>query len=201
VQDAESSISLLERPNVPDVVEWSEHIAKACDVDFDGVIAMPNGQPDSAVATILEVFPAHAACHAMAQELRSLLQLFYNVTRSESLRVRFGVVSTDQCRKFHVDAVKIRLFCTFLGPGTEWIRDEDLVFENLDRMDCCVDDYNASLLSAGTRVQRMAPFEVAFAKGSAWPGVCSGGLVHRSPAVEVQGLKRVRLIVQEHEAM
>ena len=36
------------------------------------------------------------------------------------LRLRMEVVSTNSCRKFHIDAVKSRLICTYRGQGTQY---------------------------------------------------------------------------------
>ena len=38
---------------------------------------------------------------------------------TRALRPRLEVVTTDACRRFHLDRVPARLLCTDRGPGTE----------------------------------------------------------------------------------
>ena len=191
-------ICIWERPQNTDITGWCHHILSCCSVDFDGVVSVAPTTLSNAVAKILAPFPSIYAQSAVSQDLEFLLGMFAQITAARSVRVRFGVVRSDECRKFHVDAVKVRLFCTYIGPGTEWIPDEDLVWEKLGQNDCCVDDYNAAILKPGGCVQRLAPFAVALAKGACWPGSSRGGVIHRSPPLEHLGLSRVRLILEEH---
>lgn len=39
---------------------------------------------------------------------------------SVNLRLRFDVINFNGCPKFHVDAVKARLVCTYRGTGTQY---------------------------------------------------------------------------------
>ena len=50
-----------------------------------------------------------------------------------------SVQRTDGCRKIHTDFVSLRLLCTYAGPGTDWLPNEDLVREHLGRTDVDVD--------------------------------------------------------------
>ncbi len=36
------------------------------------------------------------------------------------LRLRFDVIKTNACRRFHIDAVTARLICTYRGTGTQY---------------------------------------------------------------------------------
>jgi len=111
------------------------------------------GTPDTA---------ARRLCHDLLlfhwplyTDFRRLARRFAGVAASPVIRMRLEHVIDDSCRKFHVDAVGLRLLCTYAGAGTEWV-------------------------DAGGKVRRMAAMEVAIFKGSAFPG---GGprVLHRSP--------------------
>ena len=91
-------------------------------------------------------------------DFRRLATRFSTLAESPIVRMRLEHVTNDSCRKFHVDAVGLRLLCTYAGPGTEWV----------DR---------------GGKIRRMTTMEVAVFKGSAFPG--SGPRVlHRSPPLD-----------------
>jgi hypothetical protein len=91
----------------------------------------------------------------MYADFRRLAGRFSTLAASPLVRMRLEHVVDDSCRKFHVDAVGLRLLCTYAGPGTEWI-------------------------APGGKTRRMKAMEVAIFKGTAFPG--SGPRVmHRSP--------------------
>ncbi len=54
-------------------------------------------------------------------DFRRLGRRFAKLTSSPIVRMRLEHVTDDCCRKFDVDAVGLRLVCTYAGPGTEWI--------------------------------------------------------------------------------
>ena len=88
-------------------------------------------------------------------DFRRLAVRFANLASSPIVKMRFEHVTDDSCRKFHVDAVGLRLLCTYAGPGTE-----------------CV--------GADGRVRRTASMEVAVFKGTAFPEA-GPRVLHRSP--------------------
>jgi hypothetical protein len=87
-------------------------------------------------------------------DMRRLAHRFSLVANSPVVRLRFEYVTDDSCQKFHVDAIGLRLLCTYFGAGTEWVV-------------CDV-------------VRRMAPMDVAIFKGKAFPDR-GPRIWHRSP--------------------
>jgi hypothetical protein len=88
-------------------------------------------------------------------DFRRLAQRLAALAGAGRVRMRFEHVINDACRKFHVDAVGLRLLCTYAGPGTEWV-------------------------DAGGKVRRLAAMEVAVFKGAAFPDE-GPRVLHRSP--------------------
>lgn len=88
-------------------------------------------------------------------DLRRLAARFAALSASPVVRMRLEHVIDNSCRKFHVDAVGLRLLCTYAGPGTEW-------------------------MAPGGEIRRMTTMEVAVFKGSAFPGA-GPRVPHRSP--------------------
>ncbi len=79
------------------------------------------------------------------------------MTGHATLRLRLEHVADDACRKFHVDAVRLRLLCTYAGLGTEWI-------------------------DPAGQVQRMPLMQAGLFKGAAYPDAAPR-VLHRSPPV------------------
>lgn len=84
--------------------------------------------------------------------------------------LRLRVLQGAMCPRFHVDHVPLRLLTTYIGPGSEWLREGAIRREGLHLAPAPVD--NIECLKAG---------EVAILKGEKWLGNEGAGLVHRSP--------------------
>ena len=90
------------------------------------------------------------------------------------LRLRLDVVSTNSCRKFHVDSVTGRLICTYRGEGTQCgiSRDEN------EPVDIFSVPTGSPVLLSGLLSSKENGLE----------------LLHRSPPIEGTGVKRFVLV-------
>lgn len=126
-------------------------------------------------------------------DIQALLEVLFDVAAPHAAAVKFGVVTTNQCRKFHVDYVNFRLITTYLGPGTDWLTNDNV---NRDILEDPPEDHNEAnaLIVKDTRqIRRAAAGEVLLMKGARHDnGV---GLVHRSPPIENTGAKRAVLVI------
>jgi Protein of unknown function (DUF1826) len=103
-------------------------------------------------------------------DFRRLAARFATVAASPVVRMRPEHVIDDSCRKFHVDAVGLRLLCTYAGPGTERI-------------------------DPGGKLRHMATMEVAIFKGSAYTGA-GPRVLHRSPPLSTGRFVRDSRVVR-----
>jgi Protein of unknown function (DUF1826) len=110
----------------------------------------------------------------LVTELTGLVDLFATLTDTEVVGVRITATKCRECPRFHVDRVGLRLLCTWLGEGTEWLAHEDVIRGRLSHQP-------AEVERSGAIIQRMQPFAVAVLKGEQWPGNAGRGAVHRSP--------------------
>ena len=116
-----------------------------------------SGSPDAAAREIcrkllLFHWPLYADFRRLAHRLAGL-------TGSANVRMRFEHVIDDSCRKFHVDAVGLRLLCTYAGAGTEWV-------------------------DGAGKVRRLTTMQVAVFKGTAFLDA-GPRVLHRSPPLSV----------------
>lgn len=112
--------------------------------------------------------PSGAGRAAFSADLAALAARYAALADTDTVQLRLEAIDHDACRKFHTDAVGIRLITTYVGPGTQWI------------------DQSAG----GERVRQLAPGHVGLFKGSAWGD--GPGILHRSPPMA--GTGRVRLL-------
>jgi hypothetical protein len=121
------------------------------------------GTPDGAERAWLEADIADLATH------------FAELMSAQYLRLRLDAVTTNACRKFHIDALMARLVCTYRGSGTQ---------------------YGISADGADParvfQVQTGAPILL---RGTLWPETPPSGLLHRSPPIEGTGETRLVLVL------
>lgn len=111
----------------------------------------------------------------LIDDVAALAHIFASVMGAPYLRLRLDVISTNACRKFHIDAVTARLICTYRGSGTQYgigSRGED------PREICSVPTGSPMIL-----------------RGTLWPAASSSSLLHRSPPIEGTGETRLVLVL------
>jgi len=112
-------------------------------------------RPETAARALQADLPV--AARPLAQDIRFLARRFANIAGIADVRIRLQLVKDDACRKFHVDAVGLRMLCTYAGPGTEWV-------------------------DADGQVRILGLMQVAIFKGRAFPDQ-TPRVLHRSPAL------------------
>jgi len=99
------------------------------------------------------------------------------------------IVDSDSCTKFHTDRYQLRLFTTYLGPGTEWLPEEAINRAALGQT-------NERIVKDASKIQQMQAGHVGILKGEIQgASKLTKGIVHRSPEIECSGQKRIILRV------
>lgn len=91
--------------------------------------------------------------------------------------LRLEALSDVACPRFHVDQTRLRLLCSYRGPGTLWLPPAAVNRQALAA------GGNNDAIADPLRVQQLAPFWVGIFKGERYPGNAGRGQVHRSPPV------------------
>jgi hypothetical protein len=118
-------------------------------------------------------------------DLRRLADLYFSISDDRDVILRLVTTDNDDCRRYHVDRTHLRLLCTYRGPGTEWLSNDQV-----DRLAQATGAPNEEIIRFG-EPSRFEPFWVGILKGDAYPGNAGCGLVHRSPPITGSGLTRV----------
>lgn len=118
-------------------------------------------------------------------DLRRIADLFFELCADREVILRLETTGDDGCRRFHADRTHLRLLCTYRGPGTQWLRDEQV-----DRTALTSGAPNERIVRVGQPLP-FEPFWVGILKGDAYPGNAGRGLVHRSPPIAGSGQTRV----------
>jgi hypothetical protein len=123
----------------------------------------PEGLAQDAIAALTSQCGALSAMRALLEDIQRLAGHFAAIATTldgpRSVTLRLETLRDDGCRRFHVDRVRLRLLCTYLGPGTEWLTDAQV-----DREALTGHRPNEAILRWGVP-QRLEPFWVAMLKG------------------------------------
>ena len=108
-------------------------------------------------------------------DIADLAERFAALMRAPLLQLRLDVVTTDACRRFHIDAVTARLLCTYRGTGTQ--------------------------IGIGPGGREPDPIHTAptgavlILRGTLWPTDPPADLRHRSPPIAGTGETRLLLVL------
>lgn len=176
IYDAGCAAVIVKRPPLPDVTAWLAGLRTDC---------LPHGREivptDRVWHTVMQYCdlngtPACPERDALAEDIQDLANHFSTVMGVRGLRLRLDVVTTNACRKFHIDAVKARLICTYLGEATQ------LGEAGPDEQE------PARVIS----VPETSPIVL---RGTKWLGDGATRLRHRSPPIEGSGETRLLLVL------
>ncbi len=185
VADTPDGLSALHRPGCAAAI-WRRQPLPEFQSWIDGLDpeVLPRARvilrPDAVRDTASEVcdasgMPPGPERDRLVDDIAALADIFAGLMRARWLRLRLDAVTTNACRKFHIDAVTARLVCTYRGTGTQ---------------------YGISTDGAEPRriftVPTGAPIVL---RGTLWPECSRVGLLHRSPPIEGTGKTRLVLVL------
>lgn len=140
------------------------------------VVARPHDIGD-VVAGLCETAQTPVSPHRdhFIDDVTALSDIFADLMQAPYLRLRLQAVTTNACRKFHLDAITARLICTYRGTGTQY--------------GISTDGHEPA------RVFTVATGAPILLRGSLWPEAPVSGLLHRSPPIEGSGETRLVLVL------
>lgn len=167
--------AIWHRPALPTFRDWIEALPPA-NLPQIRTILCP-GAVDNAVRHVCDAagMPNGPLREWLIDDIARLADIFTQTTQTPWLRLRLDVITTNACRKFHIDAVTSRLVCTYRGTGTQYGTmqyggDPDPIFT----------------------VPTGSPIVL---RGTLWPEQPASGLHHRSPPIEGSGETRLVLVL------
>lgn len=175
IQKAGVAAALWQRTPLPEFQHWidglhPEHLPSA------RVVLRPNAVRE-AVTKLCDAAgtPDGPERDLLIDDIAALADIFAGLSAAPYLRLRLDRVSGNACGRFHVDAVTVRLICTYRGTGTEY----------------------------GVAQNGQSPHEVFNAptsaplllRGKNWPAGGEVALLHRSPPIEGTGETRLILVL------
>ena len=147
---------------------------------------------------IRDVFPALAAmrgCAHLVDDAHLLASLFAELAGTQHPRVRLERVEDDGCALFHSDTLRMRMLCTYAGPGTQWLENSNARRDQLSSRGRGIAEANAAIVIDPSAIRSISSWHVAVFKGRHWNDVEDYSLIHRSAPVGHRGDYRIRLCI------
>ena len=178
------NLGLWQRPADAEITEELSSL-KASDLPDMRCMTSPKSFDDD-VRSLLQQRNIDPFAYAnWRSDLRQLADYFFCVHDNRDVTIRLVTTNEDGCRRFHSDRTHLRLLCTYHGPGTEWLANEQV-----DRLALANGLTNEEIMQYAEPLE-FAPFWVGIMKGEAYPDNKGQGLVHRSPPIAGSGKIRV----------
>ena len=111
----------------------------------------------------------------LVDDIAALAEVFADLMDAPYLRLRLAAITSNACRKFHIDEITGRLVCTYRGIGTQY----GISTNGLDP----------------SRVFTVPTGAPILLRGTLWPELPASGLLHRSPPIEGTGETRLVLVL------
>ncbi len=159
----------------------------------DGGDASADLPPDASGARALVAGVDASAQRAVLRDIGKLVRFFAATTGAGRVKASFARVTNDKCRKFHADYKTLRLVCTYVGPGTEWVDDRHLDRSAFGCEETTFLMANQRIVPCASNIQSARAGDVVLLKGERFPGFGGRGAVHRSPPIEHLAQSRIVL--------
>ncbi|MCS6885466.1 MAG: DUF1826 domain-containing protein [Acidobacteriota bacterium] len=160
-----------------DVPEWVKQLPKAVFPAVDICIS-PDRELDFIKPRLSRYVGSQSTLY-LTEDIKALLKIYSELTKCRQARIRFLSLDKPMCPGFHTDTLVLRMICTYIGTGTEWLPDEHVDRRYLGNYQQLEDQENPLILDV-SQIKRMPLYAVGLLKGSRY-GSDTLGVVHRSP--------------------
>ena len=124
----------------------------------------------------------------LLKDINNLLVLFKSASGSKKFQLLLATINKDMCKKFHMDNNHLRMLCTYMGPGTLWLKEDNINREALNAYKT-----NKHIVINENNIEQTNTGAVTILKGATYSKEETNAIVHRSPSIEKNGEKRLLL--------
>lgn len=174
-------IAIVTRPNKASISSYLQQVSQQLSVGYRLTIKQTEATPTQLDRQLR--LPDAAGKEELLADISLLVNLYADLMDCPSVGIRLEVLKHAMCPKFHIDRTGIRLLCTYLGPGTEWLEEG---FSNRNAFASAhptEDAFNQSLILHSQGIRQAPEQALVLLKGSLWQGNQYGGAIHRSPQI------------------
>lgn len=130
----------------------------------------------------------------LLKDVKNCIDQFNKVTKSATFNLLLATINTNMCRRFHTDMNDLRMLCTYSGPGTLWLPED-----NVNREALYASKDNHCIVRDNNNIQRASTGSIIILKGAIYPEPETKAIVHRSPTIEEIGERRLLLRIDTND--
>lgn len=199
-------LAQIQRPGI-NLCVWQRGFKAAWQKGIDVILRCPRSLSlDLTAPTGLQIaeYIGHF-CATETQEMPSLSKLgediacladrFGKIAGVAHPRVRLTRVEDDGCALFHADTLSLRLLCTYAGPGTQWLGNDNVRRHELGFHGRSLEEATHAIVIDPLKILTLPKSHVAIFKGRLAEGEENNALVHRSAPVRRPSDTRIRLCI------
>jgi hypothetical protein len=209
--DEDSTRRALSTPHVALIIERREHHAALSQLNKDLFSKICKNIDEHEITRRLLTHEVHAEhpdvialtsrlppgphIAALREDIASLTRRFGAISGDDALHVGLGLTRQDECKRFHVDSMRLRLLCTYLGPGTQWLPARAANLYALGSP-----HHQAHhVIADPDAIQQADSLALVWMKGNRF-ATDQLGAIHRSPPIQHLGLARLILRISTPDA-
>lgn len=130
------------------------------------------------------------------QDIENLLLHFSEITGAKKFKLLLKTITSNMCLKFHTDINDLRLLCTYSGPGTLWLTND-----NINQMALKENSRHEYIVLQNNQIKQAKTGAVVILKGALFPQKNNSAVLHRSPPIEKQKEKRLLLRIDTNNTL
>lgn len=174
-------IQVIERPPNSEISSYIQQVSARLGNGFRHILRPANAHLEALEQALR--LPEASGKAALLAEISLLVNLYADLLDCPQVAIRLEVLQHAMCPRFHIDRTGIRLLCTYVGPGTEWLEEDFCHREALTRTHATLEAFHADLILHPQSVRQAAQHALVLLKGSRWQGNGHAGVIHRSPEI------------------
>ncbi|MGP1717967.1 MAG: DUF1826 domain-containing protein [Methylophilus sp.] len=182
-------VTIVARPEQAQLTSYLQQVSQRLGAGYRMTLRQAQISPARLDAEIR--LPDAAGKEALLTDISALANLYAELMDCPKVGIRLEVLSRAMCPKFHIDRTGIRLLCTYLGPGTEWLEEAFCDRNALASAYSTQENFNQALIMHPKGIRQAPEQALVLLKGSLWQGNQQAGAIHRSPHMPVTSTRVV----------
>lgn len=188
ISSAEKNIAVYERS----IVELQPEVDRLVSREFS--FRKSGSVSEIECELVVQTSASNISALNIISDITEILGFFGEITGTDSFRLSLETINTNMCRRFHTDLNDIRLLCTYSGPGTLWLPEN-----NVNRKVLASRDESEAVFYDAGAIQQASAGDILLLKGALYPVANTSAIVHRSPTIEESGERRLLLRIDTNE--
>jgi hypothetical protein len=163
------------------IIEWERDISSLRD-DINALLNQKSrlqvtGDKEYIMSQLIDHTPIQMFS-TIYEDISALLSTYQELSDAEEYDFLLATIEDDMCTQFHYDMNKLRLLCTYAGPGTLWLSNSNVNWPAFhDRM---IQD---EIVIDKDQVHQAKTGAIVILKGAYYNQGKTAPVVHRSPPI------------------